>query len=106
MIRRIGAPLILASMSAFLVCGAWAFVRFWINDPDPSGGPAMFIVIFIFMPAAYLAALMSLVALILYFRPSKVRDRRIWRLGTILVLSLPGFGASCFLLPYTIGMFR
>ena len=66
----------------------------------------MFIVIFIFMPAAYLAALMSLVALILYFRPSKVRDRRIWRLGTILVLSLPGFGASCFLLPYTIGMFR
>jgi hypothetical protein len=106
MIKRIGAPLILATISALAVFVAWAYVRFWINDPDPSAGPASFIVLFIYMPAAHLAALLGLVALILYFRPSRVRDRNIWRLGTILVLCLPGFAASCFLLPFTIEMFR
>jgi hypothetical protein len=106
MIKRIGAPLILATMSALAVFGPWAYVRFWINDSDPSAGPATFILMFIYMPSAHFTALMGLVALILYFRPSKVRDRKIWRLGTILILSLPGFAALCFLLPYTMRMFR
>jgi hypothetical protein len=104
---QIIAPFVFATTSAFLAfLGRVAIHRFFQGDPDPSAGPATFMVYFIILPSAYLSASLGLIAILLFLIPSRAKHSRIWHLALIVTLTLPGFAAWYSTLVPQFGFYR